>query len=309
MTINEHISTFAGLPVRAFDPHTDPPRDPSRFAWRVDTDYDGAEELFELRLSAFLESAWVGQVRALIIGQWGEAYENPAPVARLVAAADRLTGLRALFLGEMILEESEISWILQDDVTPVLVAYPELEVLTIRGSQGLGLKPVRHERLRELTIQTGGLPAEIVRAVGDCELPALTHLELWLGTSNYGGDANVEDFAQILTGGRLPALTYLGLRNAELADQVAAAVAGAPVLARLKTLDLSLGLLSDVGATALLAGQPLTHLSLLNLEHHYLSEPVQDRLNAELVPMGVTVDLSDGGDPDNEEDRYIHVAE
>ena len=42
-------------------------------------------------------------------------------------------------------------------------------------------------------------------------------------------------------------------------------------MARLKTLDLSMGVLSDVGAEALLAGQPLTHLRRLDLHHHFLS--------------------------------------
>jgi hypothetical protein len=148
----------------------------------------------------------------------------------------------------------------------------------------------------------------VVRAVGDCDLPALTHLELWLGTDNYGGDATVEDLRPILAGTRFPRLTTLGLRDAEIADQVAAALASAPVVARLEVLDLSLGLLSDTGASALLAGQPLTHLRHLDLHHHFISQPVQDRLAAEVREAGVKLSLFDAGDPDGD-DRYIAVAE
>ncbi|GAA4600549.1 hypothetical protein GCM10023195_00170 [Actinoallomurus liliacearum] len=39
-------------------------------------------------------------------------------------------------------------------------------------------------------------------------------------------------------------------------------MASAPVVARLEVLDLSMGTLSDDGATALLSGQPLTHLKM-----------------------------------------------
>ena len=146
--------------------------------------------------------------------------------------------------------------------------------------------------------------------VGECDLPALEHLELWLGTDSYGGNATVDDLAAILAGTRLPALRYLGLRDAELADEVAAAVAGAPVVARLSTLDLSLGVLSDVGAAALLGGQPLTHLRRLDLHHHYLSEEMMARLRDELSPAGVErrpVRAERARTP--ADDRYIAVSE
>ncbi|MBV1856170.1 STM4015 family protein [Catellatospora tritici] len=308
MTINEHISRFAGLPVAAFDPHGDVPADPAAYAWRVDTDYDGGAELFQLRFDGLVNADWAHLVTALVIGEWGEAYDSPAPIEALVAAADRLPALRALFLGEMTYDEQEISWITQGDVTPLLRAYPRLEVLSVRGAVSLELAPVRHDRLRELTFESGGLPAHVVRAVGECELPALQHLELWLGTANYGGDATAEDLAAILSGTRLPALTSLGVRDCEIVDQIAAALAGAPVVARLEQLDLSLGVLTDAGGAALLAGQPLTHLKRLDLHHHFLSEPMMDRLSAELEAVGVELDLNDAGDPDDD-DRFISVSE
>ena len=309
MTINEHISQFAGLPVVDFDPDKPLPVEPGAAAWRVQTDYEGGAEGFERLLSALLAADWAGQVPALVIGEWGESYDTAAPVERLGAAAAQLTGLRALFLGEMTYEENEISWIMQTDVSPLLAAYPALEVLRVRGAQGLEVTPVRHETLRELAFESGGLPADVVRAVGECDLPGLRHLELWLGTVAYGGDATVDDLAPILGGARLPALTYLGLRDSEIADEVAAAVAGAPVVARLESLDLSLGALSDVGAANLLAGQPLTHLRTLDLHHHFLSEAMIERLRVELGDAGVNVDTTDRQEADEDGDRYIAVAE
>ena len=42
---------------------------------------------------------------------------------------------------------------------------------------------------------------------------------------------------------------------------------------------------------------------------HFLTEAVMQRLRAELGAAGVVVDLSDGGDPNNEDRRFIAVSE
>ncbi|MGX7675126.1 STM4015 family protein [Plantactinospora sp. DSM 117369] len=309
MTINSHITEFAGLPVVDFQPDRLPDVAPDTVAWRLSlTDFPQGDGDFADLTERFLTAVDPAKVSALIVGDWGAAYEEAAPVDLLVRLAPRLTGLTALFMGEMVMEQSEISWITQADPAPLLAAYPGLEILRIRGAtEGLTLTPTRHTALRELAIEAGGLPGHVVRAIAECDLPALEHLELWLGTDEYGGDATVEDLAPILGGARLPALRSLGLRNAEIADQVAAAVAGAPVVARLQELDLSLGILSDEGAAALLAGQPLTHLRRLDLHHHYIGTELAGRLVAELP--GVEVDLSDVRRPGRGGDRYIAVAE
>jgi hypothetical protein len=324
MTIYEHLTTFAGLPVVDFAPDgtmdtagkpAPPPDDPTAVAWRVwaEEDDNNWEErpspAFLAMFEAFLASPAASVTTALVLGAWGYAAINHAPVEAVRAAAPRLPALRHLFFGDMTSEECEISWIKQGDVSALLEAYPDLRTLRVRGTDSLVVRPVRHASLRELAFESGGLPGAVVRAVGECDLPALSHLELWLGTDNYGGDATVEDLAPVLSGARLPALTHLGLRDAEIADLVAAALAGAPVVARLRTLDLSLGILSDVGATALLAGQPLTHLRRLDLHHHYLSEPVMARLKAELEPAGVELDLSDWERNVAENDRFVAVSE
>ena len=307
--INDHIDSFAGLPILEFDPASPPPADPAAVAIRLSTGFE-ENEGFQAKWDALFAADWVGQVRALVIGEWGDAYESSVPVQSLVERAAAMPGLRALFLGELIGEESEISWIQLADVTPVLQAFPQLEVLRVRGSNGLDFAPGSYPGLRELAFESGGLPSDIVRAVGESELPNVAHLELWLGTDNYGGDATVPDLASILAGANTPSLTYLGLRDSEIIDEVAAAVAGASVVGRLQTLDLSLGMLSDVGAAALLSGQPLTHLRKLDLHHHFLTADMMQRLRDELEPAGVEVDVSDANlDARRPEDRFIAVAE
>ncbi|MCZ2525324.1 MULTISPECIES: STM4015 family protein [Streptomyces] len=320
MTQQQHLTELLGLPVVDFadvSAKGDLPAADS-VAWRVGVDpYDdeGGED-FEERWRRFLGTVDPAGVRAVVIGQWGEPYDNDSGevVSLLVGARDRLTGLRAVFLADLEMEEAEISWIEQSDVTPVLEAYPALEEFGVRGGSGLRFPAVRHEALRRLWFETGGLPGEVVRGVGACTLPALEYLEMWLGVSDYGGDAGVADLAPLLEGGRFPRLRHLGLQDSEIQDEIAAAVASAPVVAQLRSLSLSMGVLTDAGAEALLTGQPLTHLAELDLHHHYLSEPMMQRLREALEPAGVRVDLSECEEPESDGDdgtvwRYVAVSE
>lgn len=314
----EHLQELHGLPAFDFPAPGARQELPAAgaVAWRLSVNpwESDAKETFTQVWDRFLDTVDTAAVRAVVVGQWGEPYDNDSGVIvrQLVEARERLTALEAVFIGDLEMEEAEISWIEQSDVTPVLDAYPRLEVLGVRGGSGLRFPTVRHQRLRTLRFEAGGLPGEVVRGVAASELPALEHLELWLGVEEYGGDATVADLAPVLAGGRFPALRHLGLRNSEIQDEIAAAVAAAPVVAQLSSLDLSLGVLTDEGVTALLAGQPLTHLNWLDLHHNFVTEPVAERVKAALEPSGVEVDLSEPGDEDEwdgEIHRYTAVAE
>ena len=150
-------------------------------------------------LAQFLAEPGSEEARGLVIGLWEEAFSDPAGagriVAALVAARDRLPALRALFLGDITQEECEISWIHQTDVSPILSAYPALECLRVRGGEGLVLGTPRHDELRTLIIESGGLHAEVVRGIIAGHLPKLEHLELWLGDSGYGATTTVDDLS------------------------------------------------------------------------------------------------------------------
>ncbi|HEX2314703.1 MAG TPA: STM4015 family protein [Thermomonospora sp.] len=308
MTVHQHLTEYAGLPVHGFGPETEREGLPeaASVAWRVGTSFEDAT--FADVLERFVDAVDTEKVTALVIGYWNMSYEaqESAPHEPLAAVADRFPNLRALFLGDIVMEESEISWIEQSDITPLLAAFPRLERLDVRGGTGLALDPFRSEHLRELRFESGGLPGAVVRAVAASELPNLERLEMWLGVGDYGGDATVADLAPILSGERLPSLRHLGLQDSEIQDEIAAAVAAAPVVARLETLALSMGALTDEGAEALLSGQPLTHLRSLDLHHHYLTDAMMERVRAALP--GVEVDLGDQEDPE-EEWRFVAVAE
>jgi len=307
MSLDEYVTEFAGLPVVSFEPGMDLPTDPNAVAWRVAGDWDTSTEEFTGLVEQLLETVEPADIRALIVGEWGlESFDDMAPIGLLAGLAPRLTGLRALFVGEMTREDRVLAGIRHGDITPLLAGYPRLEVLRLRGGDELKLTPTRLPVLRELTLEACGLPGVAVRAVGDCDFLALEHLELWIGHDDWGGDVALADLTSILGGSRLPALRHLGLRNSVIADEVAAALASAPVVTRLEALDLSLGNLSDAGAAALLAGQSLTHLRRLDLRHHYLSEAMSARLTTALA--GVEVDLSDRAEADGDR-RYVAVLE
>ncbi|MGN9810161.1 STM4015 family protein [Micromonospora sp. BQ11] len=315
MTFGCHARAFAGRPVVTVWANTPVPEVDGPVSWRMS--YWDFDDSSDYRLSAGFAAAFDAfltrmgpSIESLVIGSWGYAAFNPAPIAQLCAAAPRLPRLRALFLGDMTSEECEVSWMRVGDVSPLLTAYPALEVLRVRGGEDFSFSPVRHDALRELAVESGGLSREFVAAVLGSELPALTDLELWLGTPDYGGDTTVADLAPLLSGVPFPRLRRLGLRNAQIADDVAEALASAPVVRRLERLDLSLGTLGDQGVAALLAGQPLGHLSELDLHHHYLSDEVAASVTAALP--GVRVDVSEPEEPDEYDDeshRYTAVSE
>ncbi|MBY0014511.1 STM4015 family protein [Paenibacillus typhae] len=257
------------------------------------------------RLSDSPEAA---QLTSLIIGDWGQAYENSSDevVEALVKHSGSFPALRKLFIGDMSYEECEISWITQTDLSPLLPAYPELQSLTIQGGTDLGLSKLQHDKLEELIIITGGLSKKVLAEIAAGSLPNLCRLELYLGVDNYGFDGSLEDLLPLIEPGKFPQLTYLGLKNSEIQDEIAEALADAPILDQLHTLDLSLGTLSDKGAEALLASERIKKLQALNLSYHYMSDDMITRWRAS----GLPVDVSDQQKSDDDEDwRYPSITE
>ncbi|MCX4767186.1 STM4015 family protein [Streptomyces sp. NBC_01275] len=318
-----HISELHGLPVYEFPlpgALAGALPDAGSVAWKL-VRHDGEPEDFDECWDRFLDTVDPARVRALVFGAGAygsdlDAGDPDETADRLAQAADRLTGLEALYLADLDFEECELSWIVQGNVSPILAAYPRLRELAVRGSgggfsggPGLEFTPVRHEHLRTLRFENGGLPAQVVHGVAASDLPALEHLDLWLGVEWYGRTATVGDLAPILDGSRLPALRRLGLQNCDLQDETATAVATAPVVARLTSLHLGRGTLSDAGAEALLTGQPLHHLKELDLHHHFLSDAMMQRLRETLEPFGVRVDVDEQEKTDEEEDRYVSADE
>ena len=303
MTISQETETFFNKPVAAFVPGE--AIDTQKSVYRLALDYDDEKEMAVL-IDEFVAQADKAQLDALIIGSWGAPAENGVQdiLAKLIALAPELPKLRALFIGDMTFEECEISWIIQGDYTPLLAAFPQLEALRIRGGTDLAIEPFTHQALRSFTIESGGLPAEVAESLASSSMPKLAHLELWLGTEDYGFSGDAELYRRVLAALVTPELKYLGLRDSEIADDLAVMLASHEVLGQLDTLDLSLGTIGDTGAEALYKSKLVPQLKCLNLSHHYIS----GRWQAELRTLPVQV-LLDDPEEEDDGDRYVAVGE
>ncbi|NYH53601.1 hypothetical protein HNR06_003190 [Nocardiopsis arvandica] len=315
------LTEFAGLPVVEFPAggteeerieriraQGGDPRNPASVAWRLRTSDEPPEEGRGEHVARFLSVVDTGRVGALVLGAWGyPAQEGPEGFLEpLIEHADALPNLRSVFVGDIDFEESELSWISQGDLAPFVAAFPRLEELAVKGAAGvegeLRLHVPSHASLRSLTLETGGLPGRVAREVASSGLPALEHLELWLGVEDYGGDTSPSDLAPVLTGEAFPRLRYLGVRNAERVDEWVPVLAEAPVAKNLEALDLSLGILTDKGGQALVdRADAFSGLRELDLHHHYLSEEMVERVRAAFTGIGVEVDLSDRLEPEYDE--------
>lgn len=279
---------------------------------RLALDYDDYEKKksWTDAFQEFLEAVDTGPLAGLVVGAYDfeSSQDSAFIVEAIVAARERFPALRALFIGDITSEENEISWIQQSDLSPLFAAFPDLEYLGVRGGDGLILGSPHHAQLKTLVVESGGLDGGVVRGLCEADLPALEHLELYLGTENYGGTVSVEDLRPILEGKLFPALHYLGLRDAEIADDVARAVANAPILQRIETLDLSLGMLGDEGAQALLDSSLVRKLRKLDLHYHFCTDAMQEKLRE--LPLEVDVSDAQSGDEwKGEIYRYVAVNE
>ena len=237
--------------------------------------------------------------------------DSAAVVEAITSAAESLPKLTALFLGDITYEENEISWIRQSDLSPLFNAYPDLEHFGVRGSTGLSLGIPRLPKLKTLVIESGGLPLSVIQEAFAAEMPVLEHLELWLGEEGYGAEASVDNLSPILGSeapNKRPQLRHLGLRDSEIADGIATALAKAPILRQLESLDLSLGTLSDEGAVALASSHEISNLKRLDIHHHYVSAEVIESLK--VLEIEVNADDPQTADVQNgETHRYVAVGE
>jgi hypothetical protein len=311
------VTHFAGKTVIEWnigDPIPDPSTAIPRFS-AIDgrgKDYVDGEEKFQ----AFIADPASKATTGIVFGMMSDAADGyGAEVTNiLVEQREHFQQLTSLFIGNISFEESEISWIALDDVSPIFTAYPQLEHVHILGcassytDPGLHLGILHLEHLKTLIVETGSMDNSIVHDILRSHLPALEHLELWTGSEDYLANCTVEDFAPLFTDTLFPNLHYLGLRNSEIANDLASALSQSPLLERLRVLDLSLGLLDDSGASALLNCPAISKLEKLDIHHHYCSEEMVQRLHT----LSIAVDTSDRLEPDlwdGEEHRYVAVSE
>lgn len=311
MTVGNNLEIFCGKVVEDYDPATGI-ADPDNIAYRIRISYDeyDSDVTIEGKIEQFANDPKAAQVTELIIGAFD--FESSATTAGIVSTLvnkkSHFPKLQHLFIGDITYEENEMSWIQQSDVSPLFEAYPDLLHFQVRGGNDLSLGKLIHHKLETLIVETGGMPANVIREVCYATLPNLQKLELWLGTDDYGFDSTVDDLDPLFSDKLFPKLKVLGLRNSCISDQLAKKLIGAPVMNIIEELDLSMGTLGDEGGQALLDNPAVKKLKSLNLEHHYLSDDMMAKLHA----LGIPVNLSgqeDEDEYDGESYRYVEVGE
>src|ERR1051326_7633365 len=101
MAIHEHATHFAGKPIVEWEAGAEI-GDPAATAYRLSLTWDEAEEgqRWEDKFLAFLGDPAVSRLNALVIGPWGDLFDDTdtvQPVIEALAAArDRLPALRAV---------------------------------------------------------------------------------------------------------------------------------------------------------------------------------------------------------------------
>ncbi len=307
--IEDNIKEYHGKPIKRFQ--SGDSIDPS-FGYSMYQDYDeGDDDTIPNLLKEIIDNKQAHQLHTLVIGAWNESYDSSCQhiLDFLVANKDSFQHLEAFFCGDMVSEECEISWIIQANYEAFLNSYPKLKHFGVRGGNDLVLGKVDHSNLESLLIETGGMSKAVVNSVMTAQLPALQSLKLWLGTDEYGGDSEINQFRPVLFGDQFPNLQYLGLMNCDYVDEIALTLKDATVLDRIKTLDLSMGTLSDAGAQELLHNDKLLQLAHLNLRYHFLSDAMLKQMQTKFGAKVNLADQEDEDEYDGEIYRYVEVSE
>ncbi len=230
--------------------------------------------------------------------------------------------LRELAFGEPP-PTSAAAYVAQPDLAAVAARLPRLHALEITclgGQQGLGA--FGFPELRSLEIRLANANAADLTSIRAAALPALERLVVWFGAEaactlddvyeardwdEDNEDANrypefypssdlekleIYDTQQAYTAadllaflhGSWPAtLKHLGLASMVMPPEALADALAAPVVAQLKTLDLSGGMFSDNVVDALVRSAPhIRHLESIDLSGNRLSKAAIDRLKKEL---------------------------
>lgn len=235
----------------------------------------------------------------LVIGDWGNSWEDGCQkiLDGIVEQAERFSHIESLFIGDMDYEECEVSWIIQGDYSRLWAAMPQLKELTIKGSTDLELGEICHEGLESLTIICGGLSRSVLNSIQDAKLPGLKKLLLYIGVEAYGFDGDENTVKELLEKADFPKLTYLGIEDSEIQDELAQVVLESKFMGQIETLDLANGTLTDKGGELLLKELPKwPNVKNLDVHYHYMSDEMAGKLEA----LPLEVDASEG----NEDERY-----
>lgn len=221
----------------------------------------------------------------------------------LVNESKSLPSLRALLIGDYVdinnskYRESKVN---VSNIYPLLKAYPNLELLHIRGrmiegdilkstSQLLQIRnpndnssipinqSLKNEFLKTLIIDADGISDKNLAKLCHLELPSLEYLEIWLHRSALQ-EINLGSIAPVLSGKSCPNLLYLAVRTTKNTSELAKAIVNSTIIENLKVLELTDGNMSAGGAAYLLKSSAVNRLHTLNVSGNPLNTNTIEQL-------------------------------
>ena len=262
-------------------PGVDPDHATARWRWgfldsvRFDNREDFMDDDFDMTptvrtLFALPQAQRVREVRVGVI-RWDDQEEDVPKLIEELAALRVGERLRSLCLGD-IDDDIQLSHHPLGDLAQLGASLPELRALSLRGCEfALGDLALPH--LETIHIETCGLTRDNLASVLAIRSHELRSATIWFGSEMYGAEADPDDLGPLLEGDRWPALRHLGLANAEFTAELCERLPTAPILAQLRSLDLSMGTLDDEGVEPLIeAREAFAHLERIDLEGNFLSE-------------------------------------
>ena len=108
------------------------------------------------------------------------------------------------------------------------------------------------------------------------------------------GPYSTRSFRELLEKADFPELTYLGITDSEIQDELTEVVLQSKFMGQIDTLDLSMGSLTDKGGELLLEKiSEWPNIKKLDLHYNYLSE----KMAAKLAKLPIEVDVSEINKP------------
>jgi len=127
------------------------------------------------------------------------------------------------------------------------------------------------------------MPASTLAALAGARWPRLATLVLWFGAESKGARYHADDVAALLAAPGFSSLRHLELHALEPADALIERLLEAPLLSRLRSLEVSESLLSDAGVAALTEqADRLKHLQSVRITEVPASQASLEALAARL---------------------------
>ena len=271
-------------------------------------DFDSGKDQ-DFLLNKMLNDKKLPDIKQLTIGCWDfESGDCKTLVDGMIANKEKFAHVEELFWGDIDMEESEISWIEQTDLSALIDIFPKLQKLIIKGTNNLKIGVKNRPELKSLEIVSGGMPSCVVEEIIKSSFPNLEKLRLFVGVDDYGFDGNADTFAPLFSKAKFPRLKDFGIINSEMQDDFVKMAIESDILPQLEILDLSCGVLTDKGGQILLDNvSKLEHLQFIDMKYNYLSEEMCKKLRK----LPIKVDVSDPqGDEDDDDDwKYPMITE